>query len=89
MYTTILTLYRQGISQRQIAKITSTHRSTVKKIIKRFEDNKIECPIPYKRSSKVTKWHEEIVTLMSSDLSIVRIFEKLQLQGCAPGMVRR
>ena len=32
MYTTILTLYKQGLSQRKIAKTTNTHRKTVKKI---------------------------------------------------------
>jgi IS30 family transposase len=31
MYTTILTLHKQGISKRQIAKITNTHRKTINK----------------------------------------------------------
>ena len=35
MYTTILTLYKQGLSQRKIARTTNTHRKTVKKIIDR------------------------------------------------------
>jgi transposase len=39
MYTTILTLYKQGVSQRQIAKTTNTHRKTVKKIIARWKCN--------------------------------------------------
>ena len=30
MYTTILTLYKQGVSQRQIAKTTNTHGSVIK-----------------------------------------------------------
>ena len=81
MYTTILTLYRQGISQRQISKITSSHRNTIKTIIDRFEKDKIEFPLPYKRSSKVANWHEEIITLTASNLSLVRIYEKLKLQG--------
>ena len=33
MYTTILTLHKQGISQRKIARTTNTHRKTVRKII--------------------------------------------------------
>jgi IS30 family transposase len=37
MYTTILTLYKQGISQRKIAGTTNTHRSTVRRIIKKSQ----------------------------------------------------
>jgi DNA invertase Pin-like site-specific DNA recombinase len=47
MYTTILTLYKQGLSQRKIARTTNTHRTTVKKIIDRYESSQIETPIPY------------------------------------------
>ena len=65
MYTTILTLYKQGMSQRKIAKTINTHRSTVNKIIKKYESSKIEVPIPYQRSSLTGSWHEEIIDLMS------------------------
>ena len=37
MYTTILTLHKQGISQRKIARTTNTHRKTVRKIIERYK----------------------------------------------------
>jgi transposase len=58
MYTTILTLHKQGISQRQILKITNIHRRTINKIITKYEDQNIETPIPSKRLSKVELWHE-------------------------------
>ena len=81
MYTTILTLHKQGISQRNIARTTNTHRKTVRKIIERYELSKIETPIPYNRPSSTDSWHEEIIDLLSHQLSIVRIFEKLQENG--------
>ena len=81
MYTTILTLYKQGLSQRKIARTTNTHRKTVKKIIDRYEACKTETPIPYNRSSITDSWHEEIVDLMSNKLSTVRMYEELQNKG--------
>ena len=39
MYTTILTLYKQGKSQRSISKITKVHRKTVGKIISRYKES--------------------------------------------------
>ncbi len=81
MYTTILTLYKQGVSQRKIAQITNVHRKTVKKLISKYRDQGIESPVAYKRASKVLLWHEQIVLLMSNNLSTVRIFEKLKDQG--------
>ena len=81
MYTTILTLYKQGLSQRKIARTTNTHRKTVKKIIERYESSKIETPIPYNRSSITDSWHEEIIDLMSNKLSAVRIYEELKDKG--------
>ena len=82
MYTTILTLYKQGLSQRQIARTTNTHRKTVKTIIARYKSSKIENPIPYNRSSTSDSWHEEIIDLMSNKLSAVRgLHEKLRDKG--------
>lgn len=81
MYTTILTLYKQGLSQRKIARTTNTHRKTVKKIIERYESFKTENPIPYNRSSITDAWHEEIIELMSNKLSTVRIHEELKDKG--------
>ena len=81
MYTTILTLYKQGISQRKIARTTNVHRKTVKNIINRYEKSKIETPVPYNRPSMTDSWHEEIVNLMSNKLSTVRIHEELKNKG--------
>ena len=33
MYTTILTLYKQGKSQREIAKLTGRDRKTIRRIV--------------------------------------------------------
>ena len=82
MYTTILTLHKQGISQRQIAKVTNTHRKTVHKIIKEYSNHRREAPASCnKRGSKLELLHEQIVMLLSRDLSAVRIFEKLKEEG--------
>ena len=81
MYTTILTLYKQDISQRKISEITGVHRKTVKKIISRYQKDQIEIPVPYNRKSKMEVWHQNIVELLSTKLSTVRIYEELCLQG--------
>ena len=81
MYTTILTLHKQGHSQRRIARTTNTHRKTVRKIIERYELSKIETPIPYNRESSSDSWHEEIIDLLSNKLSTVRIYEQLREKG--------
>lgn len=81
MYTTILTLYKQGNSERKISKLTKTHRSTVKKIIQRYLSDQIESPIPYSRKSEISSWHEKITELLATKLSVVRIFEKLKECG--------
>ena len=42
MYTTIITLYKQGNSQRQISKLTNTDRKTVRKIITCYVEDGVE-----------------------------------------------
>ena len=81
MYTTILTLYKQGNRKRSISKITKIHRKTVSKIINRYNESNLESPAPYKRVSKLDKWHNEIIELISKNLSGIRIFEELKSQG--------
>ena len=81
MYSTIITLDRQGISQRQISRMTNTHRKTVKKIIMKYRKYGITSPEPYKRESELDKWHEAIVEQMTSNLSMIRMHEKLKDQG--------
>lgn len=81
MYTTILTLYKQGLSQRRIARTTNIDRKTIKKIIAGYEASKIEVPVPYNRPSITDSWHQAIVDLMSNKLSTVRIHEELRDKG--------
>ena len=83
MYTTILTLHKQGHSQRSISRITNKNRRTIQKIIRKYQLNNIESPIPYVRSSKLDMWHDRIIELLSNNLSVVRIFEELKLLGCS------
>ena len=51
MYTTVLTLYRQGKSQRKISKLLDIDRKSVRKIIKKYESTGIEEPGPIIRKS--------------------------------------
>lgn len=81
MHTTILTLYKEGISQRKISKLIHVHRKTVKKIITRYKQDKREYPVPYSRASQIESWHTDIVELLSTKLSVVRILEELRLKG--------
>ena len=81
MHTTILTLHKQGLGQRKIAKIMGVNRWTVRKIIERYSETGKELPAPYKRVSSNEAWHEAIVKLLENNLSIVRIFEELCVQG--------
>jgi transposase len=81
MYTTILTLHKQGKSQREIAKLTDRDRKTIRRIIFKYNSLGIELPTPYQKESKVIGWHEEIIKLLEKDLSFVRINEELQSLG--------
>ena len=81
MYTTILTLYKQNMSQRQISKTTGVHRSTVSKIINRYDSDKVESPEPKSAISKSLLWHAEIIELLGKDMSYVRIYEELRGRG--------
>lgn len=82
MYTTIITLYRQKVSQRQIAKLTKVDRKTIGKIIRRYEQEGVVEPIVYQRESGLKAWHGKIVSLLEKDLSCRRIYEELRDQGC-------
>ena len=81
MYTTIITLYKQGNSQRKIAKLTRIDRKTVRKIVNRYVKSGTESPAPYERSSASDFWHEKIIELLEKNLSYIRIFEELRNQG--------
>jgi len=81
MYTTILTLYKQGNSQRKIAKLTGHDRKTVRRIVSKYDSSGIESPKSCQKESKTSKWHEEILKLLEKDLSFVRISEELESLG--------
>ncbi|MBP6952785.1 MAG: IS21 family transposase [Alphaproteobacteria bacterium] len=82
MYTTILTLWKQGTSKSEISRITKKDRKTVQKVIKRYEETGGETPPFVHKESSLRKHHTEIVSYLESELSGVRIYEKLQEQGC-------
>ena len=81
MYTTILTLYKQGNSQRKIARLTGHDRKTVKRIVSKYDSLGVESPSSYQKESKVSSWHNEIVKLLEKNLSLVRISEELGSLG--------
>lgn len=82
MYTTILTLWKQGKGKREIARITNKDRKTVHKILKRYEETGAEIPDIFHKESSLRKYHTEIVSYLEMGLSGVRIYEKLQELGC-------
>lgn len=81
MYTTILTLYKQGKSQREIAKLTGRDRKTIRRIVYKYNSAGIESPTQKQKESQVFKWHEDAIKLLEKDLSFVRIHEELQGLG--------
>lgn len=52
MYTTILTLYKQGKSQREIAKLTGRDRKTIRRIVYKYNSAGIESQHKSKRNHK-------------------------------------
>ena len=82
MYTTILTLWKQGKSKSAIARVTGKDRKTVRQIIQKYEQVGQETPVAMSKESSLSQYHTEIVFLLESDLSIVRIHEKLKDVGC-------
>jgi transposase len=91
MYTTIITLHKQGQSQRKITKLVQVDRKTVRKIIKKYESAGIEEPKPCIRGSQLSVWHGDIVEFLEKGLSYVRILEELHnlgYSGCYSSMRR-
>ena len=82
MYTTIITLYKQGNSRRAIARMTGHNRKTINKIVKEFIEQGKEAPSDRNNSSELITWHSEIMALLERNLSYVRITEELQKLGC-------
>ncbi|WHA04436.1 helix-turn-helix domain-containing protein [Candidatus Bandiella numerosa] len=54
-YMTIITLYKQGESQRKIAKLVGHDRKTVRKIIKRYKEEGITEVTPMSQTKNNSK----------------------------------
>lgn len=85
MHTTILTLWKQGKSKHEIARITQRDRKTIRKIIRKYEETGCENPSVFHKESALRVYHTEIISYLESGLSGVRIYEKLQEIGCEIG----
>ncbi len=85
MHTTILTLWKQGKSKHEIARITQRDRKTIRKIIRKYEETGVESPSVFHKESALRHYHTEIISYLESGLSGVRIYEKLQELGCGIG----
>lgn len=57
MHTTILTLWKQGKSKKEIARITQKDRKTVRKVIKKYEETGIETPSSINKESALRAYH--------------------------------
>ncbi len=65
--------------------ITGRDRKTVRRVIERYDQKGEEFPATLKRESKLDQYHTEIISFLESDLSVVRIYEKLKDLGCLIG----
>ena len=81
MYTTVITLHKQGVSKRQISRLTKLDRKTVRRIIGKYDQDNVEAPSHYLRASKVHEWHSKIAGYLEHNLSYVRILEELRASG--------
>ena len=81
MHISIVTLWKQKKSKREIAKITGHDRKTVKRIIKSYEETGQELPVLNRKQSILNEYKEQIMELIEQNLTAVRIHEKLSEQG--------
>lgn len=80
-FMTIITLYKQGESQRKIAKLVGHDRKTVRRIIKLYKEKGVIEPIRKQKESALDGYKELIIKLMEKDISGVRIHEELTKEG--------
>lgn len=85
MHTTLLTLWKQGQSQRTIADMTGKDRKTIKRVIQRYKETGQESPKAISKASALTSYHDDIIKHLEADLSVIRIHEKLKDIGCPLG----
>ena len=80
-FMTIITIYKQGESQRKIAKLVGHDRKTVRRIIKLYKEKGVIEPIRKQKESSLDGHKELIIELMEKDISGVRIHEELIKEG--------
>lgn len=80
-YMTIITLYKQGESQRKIARLVGHDRKTVRKIIKRYKEEGITESTKNSKISALEGYKDLIIGLMEKEMSGVRIHEELRKEG--------
>jgi transposase len=81
MYISIITLWKQNKSKREISRILGHDRNTVRRIIKIYEETGHEVPVKTHKSSIIDLHHDKIVTYLEENLTIIRIYEKLLEEG--------
>ena len=73
----IVTLWKSGKSQREIAKILKVNRRSVSKIIKQYQkDGNMDVP-ELKKKKILDSYKDQIISYLERDLSGVRIYEEL------------
>lgn len=80
---TIVTLWQQGKSQREISKLVNHDRRTVGKVIKNYQKTKIFKVPAIQKVKILDQYQEKILEYLENDLSGVRITEELAKLGCS------
>ena len=83
-FMTIITLYKQGESQRKIARLVGHDRKTVRRIIKLYKEKGVIEPIRKQKESSLDGYKELIIELMEKDISGVRIADKRRFKNQLP-----
>lgn len=81
MCMTIITLWKQGKSKKEIAEIVNHDRKTVRRIIKEYEESGKVKPAVQERNSVVDPYKEEIMEYLEKGLNCIRIHEELRAIG--------
>lgn len=85
MTTTIITLFKQGKTQRAIARDLKLSRKTVKRAVDSYNNNGKKTPTEFPKTSKLDPYEDTIIEFLEKDISIVRIHEELRSKGLDVG----
>jgi transposase len=77
MYMTIITLWKRGESQREIARAVGCSRDAVRSAIARFKKHGFETPARNSHGSKMDNYKVQVIEYLEKDLSAIRIYEEL------------